>query len=115
MIDVALGLCSPHPALMRQISMLLFSQLIYDPSCRPCVSLQTHLLIDACDPSTGGEKYKVRGILFKFARDVQVRNGNWLYGGPAGPMDELAGKASAHELRASVKFFEFGLLEQVSV
>lgn len=61
----------------------------------------------------GGEKYKVRGILFKFARDAEVRPGFWLYGGSAGAMDELAGKAAAHELRSSVKFFEFGLLEQV--
>ncbi|KAH3743334.1 Histidine kinase [Pelomyxa schiedti] len=45
----------------------------------------------------GGEKFKINGILFKFARDDKgIFNGD----------DDLAAKAAGHELKSCVRFFE---------
>lgn len=48
----------------------------------------------------GGIKYKAQGIIFKFAKDVPLKMGDWLYGTPDEPNDENAMKAAGNELKA---------------
>jgi hypothetical protein len=45
----------------------------------------------------GGDKFLVNGILFKFAKDVLLNTGQWLYGSSEESV-EKASKAAAHEL-----------------
>ena len=48
----------------------------------------------------GGEKFVVRGILFKYAVDTKLSHIDrifWMYGGTT-PDDERASKAGGHEL-----------------
>eukprot|EP01125_Pyxidicula_operculata_P005438 TRINITY_DN1931_c0_g2_i1.p1 TRINITY_DN1931_c0_g2~~TRINITY_DN1931_c0_g2_i1.p1 ORF type:complete len:2425 (-),score=534.59 TRINITY_DN1931_c0_g2_i1:786-8060(-) len=52
----------------------------------------------------GGHKYVCQGILFKFALDVQHRDGKWLYGGDK-PSHEKAMKAAANERKGLMSLF----------
>lgn len=45
----------------------------------------------------GGDKYIAQGILFKFAKDKQVDNNTWLYGG-TNQRNDLAAKSAGQEL-----------------
>ncbi|KYR01649.1 hypothetical protein DLAC_01652 [Tieghemostelium lacteum] len=45
----------------------------------------------------GGQKYKCRDIIFKFAADTEVTPGLWMYGG-TGKADSFAQKSTNHEL-----------------
>jgi hypothetical protein len=51
--------------------------------------------------TAGGAKYVVNELLFKFAEDVPLPDGSFLYGGPAGRDDEAAHKAAGHEAKAT--------------
>lgn len=58
----------------------------------------------------GGEKYKVQGILFKFAVDTNLRTKGyvsfdyWMYGGLR-RSDHYAAKAAGHELKGLISFY----------
>ena len=54
----------------------------------------------------GGDKFVVRGILFKLTKDVALSNGSWLYGGEDESI-EFAGKSAGHELRGAARFLHF--------
>ena len=53
----------------------------------------------------GGDKFIVKGILFKVAHDVYLgSNRGYLYGG-ADPNLELAAKAASHDLKGASQYF----------
>ncbi len=54
-----------------------------------------------------GEKYVVRGILFKLAHDSELAPDYFLYGGSNGPHFELAAKAAGHDLKGAISYFRF--------
>lgn len=53
----------------------------------------------------GGEKYMVRNLLFKFAVDLQLPDGKWLYGGSK-RCDEAAMKVASNELTGLIHCFK---------
>jgi hypothetical protein len=68
----------------------------------------------------GGFKYVARGILFKLARDQatdyerdidnsssQPQSHRYIYGGMGGSNDEYAAKASGHELKSAINYFNY--------
>ena len=56
----------------------------------------------------GGTKYMCGGILFKFANDVELPSGSWMYGGGA-PAEEAAHKAAGHERKALYAIIRAGV------
>lgn len=57
----------------------------------------------------GGDKYVAGGILFKFATDVQLPSGEWLYGGKT-RNDEAAHKAAGHERKSLNEVLKFAVM-----
>lgn len=53
----------------------------------------------------GGTKYLVQGILYKFAEDVDLGNGRWMYGGED-RNDAAASKACGNELKGLSAVFQ---------
>lgn len=51
--------------------------------------------------TAGGVKYICGGVMFKFAVDVCLSNGTWMYGGESAS-DERAMKTGGHELKAII-------------
>lgn len=56
----------------------------------------------------GGNKFVVGGLLFKFAKDVRLATGEYLYGGSA-PNDEAAHKAAGHERKSLLEVLQFSV------
>jgi Clustered mitochondria len=57
-------------------------------------------------PSTPvGKKYICQGILFKFAMDVELRPGLWMYGGDR-CSNEKAMKAASHEMKGLMCYYQ---------
>lgn len=56
----------------------------------------------------GGDKYMVRGILFKLAVDPAVgkTRSSWVYGGKK-PNFEFAAKAAGHELKGAINMYKY--------
>lgn len=52
----------------------------------------------------GGQKFVCQNILFKFALDMEIVDGLWMYGGNI-PSDENAMKAAAHELKGLCHYY----------
>jgi hypothetical protein len=60
----------------------------------------------------GGEKFVVRGILFKYAVDTTFAyraTPFWMYGGST-PDDERASKAGGHELLGTYLYYEYSAI-----
>eukprot|EP00466_Bigelowiella_natans_P018136 jgi/Bigna1/77067/fgenesh1_pg.45_\ len=54
----------------------------------------------------GGDKYLVRGILFKLAVDPPMGKSNWIYGGSKRNL-EYAAKAAGHELKGAINMYKY--------
>lgn len=52
----------------------------------------------------GGQKFVCQNILFKFALDMEIVDGLWMYGGNV-PSDENAMRAAAHELKGLCHYY----------
>ena len=52
----------------------------------------------------GGQKFLCQNIIFKFALDLEIAPGIYMYGGHS-PSDECAMKAAAHELKGLCKYY----------
>lgn len=121
------GLPVTSPLLRRQ------KELIFDTLCRLFVETATPLakrIIDesfSSSPSSndgharlkpdpkfggfaGGQKYCVGTLLFKFATDVELSSGSWLYGGSQ-RNDFLARKSAGHELKSTQALLDAGMTQ----
>jgi hypothetical protein len=61
----------------------------------------------------GGKKYRQNPegtILFKFAEDVKIKDGSWLYGGQE-PNHRLAMKSAGHELKSAQALIDAQVIE----
>ena len=80
-----------------------YGELIISEKHVPC--LQKTIKPVTIGGVAGGDKYIVNGMLFKFAQDIEIAPGKYLYGGKRRD-DHLAQKSVGHELKAMTSLFE---------
>ena len=57
----------------------------------------------------GGEKYLCAGIFFKFALDIELSKGKWMYGGENGRFDHGAMKAARNDMIGLLSYYNSGV------